>query len=243
MKKILTPEEKQYLRRVCNYMGSLGMEYGEIEFEMDSYDSDINYDNINWNYVTHFSNNYSAELPSGLIPILEKIMEFASDEGLYSPDAAHVEDIQWQKFEISISCDKKEIELAHYWSWFDRGNPDYVSWEGEDGQEIFEQWEADGVLDELEIPEDNVLTLKYNGSGDSGYIESNFEETGESVPSVIEDWAYDKLESNFGGWEINEGSDGEFVFNFHTMEITLNHTYNTEQNSVDTLWEEEFGTE
>jgi hypothetical protein len=51
------------------------------------------------------------------------------------------------------------------------------------------------------------------------------------------------LESNFGGWEINEGSDGEFVFNFHTMEITLNHTYNTEQNSVDTLWEEEFGTE
>lgn len=240
MTKLLTPEEKQYLRRTCNYLGSLGMSLGEIEFEMDTYDSDINYENINWDYITHFSNNYRADIPSGLIPILQKIIKYASDEGLYSSEVADVDNLTWQKFELSINCENKEVELSHYWSWYDRGDGSSVGWEGQDGKEIYEQWEEDGVLSELEIPNDGVLTLRYNGSGDSGYIESSFEETGDAVPSAIEDWCYTQLESNYGGWEINEGSDGEFAFNFHTMEIRLHHTYNTEENSVDTLWEEEF---
>jgi hypothetical protein len=82
--------------------------------------------------------------------------------------------------------------------------------------------------------------VKYNGSGDSGYIESNFDETGDSIPSEIEDWCYNKLESNFGGWEINEGSDGQFIFNFHDMTIRLDHTYNTEETTSDTIYKENF---
>jgi hypothetical protein len=38
MKGILTPEEKQYLRRVTNYLGSLGMRDGNIE--VDGYEHD-----------------------------------------------------------------------------------------------------------------------------------------------------------------------------------------------------------
>ena len=33
--KILTPEEKKYLRRVANYLGSLGMKDGNIEIDVD----------------------------------------------------------------------------------------------------------------------------------------------------------------------------------------------------------------
>ena len=35
MKQILTPEEKQYLRRTANYLGSLGMREGYIEIELE----------------------------------------------------------------------------------------------------------------------------------------------------------------------------------------------------------------
>lgn len=240
MKKLLTQEEKQYLKRVCNYLGSLGMISGEIEFEMDSYDNEISYDSINWNYITHFSNNYRADVPSGLIPIFQKIIKYASDEGLYSYDTPDSDDISWQKFEISIDCEKKDIALYHYWSWYDRGDSNINEWDGDEGKEIFEEWKNDGVLDDLEIPEDGILTLKYNGSGDSGYLESEFE-SGEAVPNAIEDWCYNQLERIHGGWEINEGSDGSFTFDFNNMTITLDHTYNTEENSSDTLWEEPFG--
>jgi hypothetical protein len=240
MEKILTSEEKKYLKRICNYLGSLGMSSGDIDFEIDADDDKLSYKNINWSYITHFTNNYGADIPSGLIPIIQKIVKYADNKELYSPSVE--DEISWQKFEINIDCERKEIGLIHYWSWYDRGDGSSVEWEGKEGKEIFEEWEKEGVFSELEIPEEGILTLKYNGSGDSGYLESDFEETNDSCPTVMEDWAYSELESNFGGWEINEGSDGEFIFDFNKMEITLNHTYNTEENSSDTLWEEEFGT-
>ncbi len=240
MKKLLTTEDKKYLRRVSNYLSSLGMDVGEFEFEMDDYADTINYENIDWNQLTHFSNNWRADVPSGLIPIIQKIAKYASEEQLYSSEA-DIDSMSWQKFEISINCTNQDISFTHYWSWYDRGDSSGVEWSGEEGQEIFEEWEKDGVLDDLEIPQDGQLTLRYNGSGDSGYIESSFEDNGDSVPSTIEDWCYNQLESHFGGWEINEGSDGEFIFDFNKMTIQLNHTYNTEENSSDTLWEEGFG--
>jgi len=243
MEKLLTTEEKQYLRRICNYLSSLGMEVGEFEFEMDDYGDTLNYNNIDWNQMTHFSNNWRADVPSGLIPILQKITKYASDQELYSSETPDIDTMSWQKFEISINSANKDISFNHYWSWYDRGDASGTEWSEEDGQEIFEGWEKDGVLSDLEIPQDGILTLRYNGSGDSGYIESSFEENGDSVPSTIEDWCYNQLESHYGGWEINEGSDGEFVFNFNDMTIELNHTYNTEENSYDTLWEEEFDTQ
>ena len=33
---LLTPEDKQYLRRVCRYLASLGMQDGSIEMDVDS---------------------------------------------------------------------------------------------------------------------------------------------------------------------------------------------------------------
>jgi hypothetical protein len=49
------------------------------------------------------------------------------------------------------------------------------------------------------------------------------------------------LEEHYGGWEINEGSDGSFIFNFNDSTIELNLTYNEEYNVSNTLYEESFG--
>ena len=47
MKGILTPEEKKYLRRVANYISSMGMYDGNIEFDIDSY-SPFDPNDIEW---------------------------------------------------------------------------------------------------------------------------------------------------------------------------------------------------
>ena len=75
MKELLTPEEKQYLKRVSNYLGSMGMQDGNVEIDIDN-GWTFSYDDIDWNYITHFTNNYNADIPSGLIPILQKIMKY-----------------------------------------------------------------------------------------------------------------------------------------------------------------------
>jgi hypothetical protein len=61
------------------------------------------------------------------------------------------------------------------------------------------------------------------------------------VPDIIENWCYNQLEEHYGGWEINEGSDGSFIFNFNDSTIELNLTYNEEYNVSNTLYEESFG--
>ena len=106
-------------------------------------------------------------------------------------------------------------------------------------KELFDRWMEEDLKD-VEVPSNGILTVSYNGGGDSGYIESSFDETSDAIPSSIEDWMYSQLERHFGGWEINEGSDGRFIFNFNNSTVELEHTYNTEESSSNTLFEENF---
>ena len=235
--QVLTPEDKKYLRKVSNYLGSLGMRDGSIEFDIDS-PFNFEFNEIEWDNVTHFANNYSAEIPSGLIPILQKITNYVDENGLFDPNDN--EDLNWSRFDIDIDTAKQEISFNYWFSYYGRGEENSIEWDGEEGKDIFEEWEKDGVFEDLTIPNNGILTVVYNGSGDSGFIESSFEENGDSVPSSMEDWCYRQLENNFGGWEINEGSDGRFMFNFNDTIIVLEHTYNTEENDTDTLFEESF---
>jgi hypothetical protein len=228
---ILTPEEKKYLGKIARYLSSLGMKYGEINFEMGTEDEEISYDPND--FPTYFDNNYNAEIPDGLVPILKRIIDYFDDADLYSnlPDGS---DIDYQRFEITIDGVKREISLTHIYSFFSEGDSMGIEYD-----DMIEEWEEKGVFDDVSIPEDGYLTLKYNGGGDSGYIESDFE-NGEPAPGAVEEWCYQQLSDNFGGWEINEGSQGEFQFDFNEKTVILQHTYNTMVDETNTIWEEEF---
>jgi len=228
---ILTPEEKKYLGKISRFLRSMGMTFGEILFEMDQYDNEISYNPRD--FPTHFDNNYTAEIPDGLVPILKKIIDYVDDEGLHSelPDDG---EIDYQRFEITIDSVKKEISLTHTYNFLTEGDSQGIEYD-----DMIEEWEEKGVFNDTSIPEDNYLVLKYNGGGDSGYIESDFE-NGEPSPGEVEEWCYQQLEDNFGGWEINEGSQGKFEFDFNEKTVILSHTYNIEEYKNNTLWEEEF---
>ena len=228
---ILTPEEKKYLGKVSRYLASMGMKHGDINFEMEPDDEEISYSE--YGFPTHFDNNYYAEIPDGLVPILKKIIDYVDDDGLYSnlPDGS---DIDYQRFEITIDGVKKEISLTHIYSYYSEGDSTGIEYD-----DMIEEWEEKGIFEDIEIPEDGYMVLKYNGGGDSGYIESDFD-NGERSPDEIEEWCYKQLEENFGGWEINEGSQGEFQFDFNEKTVILSHTYNIIEDRSNTLWEEKF---
>jgi hypothetical protein len=220
--KILTPEEKKYLGKVSRYLSSLGMKYGEINFEMDTDDEEISY-NPN-DFPTHFDNNYTAEIPDGLVPILKKIIDYFDDADLYSnlPDGS---DIDYQRFEITIDGVKKEISLTHIYSYFSEGDSTGIEYD-----DMIEEWEEKGVFDDVSIPEDGYLILKYNGGGDSGYIESDFE-NGEPSPGAVEEWCYQQLKktSEVGKLmkDLKENSSlilmkKQLYYNTHTIPCWMN---------------------
>lgn len=234
MENLLTQDEKKYLNRICRYLGSLGMEDAFVEFEMDT--SYFDCDDIDWKGITHFSNNYTAEVPEGLIPIFQKALNYVCENDLVKqPD---VDDINWGRVTIDIDCKTKEISVAYDYSYYDVGDSESVthSLEEDDSEELMELFDTLENDDEIS---DRVLQLDYNGSGDSGYIEDDFT-NGDSVPAVVSDYGYRMLENNFGGWEINEGSQGNFEIDLDRKEITLHHTSNIEETERDTVWEEKF---
>ena len=235
MKELLTSEEKQYLRRVANYLGSMGMQDGNIEIDIDN-GWTFSYDEIDWNYVTHFANNYNADIPSGLIPILQKIMKYCENKGLIEE---HDEDINYQRLEYDIDVVAKQIIFSHWWSYYSRGDGSSIEYDSEEDIQRFDSW-IELYFSDVEIPNDGILTVSFNGSGDSGYVESSFDQNNIPLPAGIEDWCYGELERNFGGWEINEGSDGDFIFDFNTKIVTLNHTDNIEENDSNTYFEQSF---
>ena len=237
MAEILTPEEKKYLNRTCNYLASMGMTEGTIGIDLESDQVDLSHDDIDWKYIQHFENNYRAELPEGLIPILKKVIYYIISEDVFnSPD---FDAMSYQRISIEIDCNRKELTVIHDYSYYSRDDGSSIEYDSDEDKARFNKWMEEDLQD-VEVPYEGILTLSYNGGGDSGYIESSFNETSDAVPESIENWCYNQLESHFGGWEINEGSDGRFIFNFNNSTVNLDHTFNTEENAANTLFEENF---
>jgi hypothetical protein len=80
-----------------------------------------------------------------------------------------------------------------------------------------------------------TVTAEYNGSGDEGQIETpEFEpvEVPHDVVMAVENLFYGILGELYGGWEINEGSFGQIVWD--VREDRINLVYNGRIESVHT---------
>jgi hypothetical protein len=78
-------------------------------------------------------------------------------------------------------------------------------------------------LDENNI---NYFEVDFSGGGDSGELEENGSDVaGKSgtigYPDELENFFYEKLESSFGGWEINEGSSGTILLDRDNLTIQI----------------------
>ncbi len=80
-----------------------------------------------------------------------------------------------------------------------------------------------------------TVTAQYDGCGDSGQIEDPEFGPVEVPPALVRavhDLFYDLLEAHYAGWEINEGSFGQFEWDLGADSIALEHstrTYETEE--------------
>jgi len=232
---ILTPEDKKYLRKVSRYLQSYGLQRGDIELlELEDGNEYYEISDIRFDRVTNFSNNYSVEVPEGLIPILEKIVVAGQKR---QDDIDFPDYVDYGRIEIEIDCVSSEIRLIHYIAYTEAGNGGQLEFSAEDdgiGMEVFNS------IREYCTEVEPIMEVRYNGSGDSGYLEDRFE-NGEPVPGPVEDWCERKLSRNFGGWGNNEGSQGDFIFNMENNTAELNHTWNEQNSKTTTLFEEEFG--
>ena len=232
---ILTPEDKKYLRKVSRYLQSYGLKQGDIELlELEDGNEYYDISDIDFDGITHLSNNYSVELPEGLRPILEKIVAAGQKR---QDNIDFPEYIDYGRIELEIDCTNNEIRLIHYIVYTETGDGNHLEFSVEDDEISMDVFNS---IRENCTEVEPLMEVRYNGSGDSGYLEDRFE-NGEPLPGPVENWCERQLSRNFGGWENNEGSQGDFIFNMENNTAELNHTWNEQNSTTTTLFEEEFG--
>ena len=88
------------------------------------------------------------------------------------------------------------------------------------------------IVEELKSVYGDSCRCSYDGSGDSGWVndEVRCSKGRLKLNEQLEYICYDLLELYYGGWEINEGSNGSIDFNFVDQTVELNHNQNVEEN-------------
>ena len=210
----MTDKQKAIFELVSKYTSSRGCEYLEIDVDP-------------WNNMPYNGRNFGCgdekhETPQKLpFDISEIITEF-----LNSLDHGFDEDnLSGMSFKLYPKT-KKIVVLGTYQDLGD-GDSSEIEMDEENNNDL------KSIMDELK--EKNVYPyaeVSFNGGGDDGYIESTMVIDSGNEPSQrvedfagLDDFLYNML-GNFGGWEIDEGSFGNFLIDTRAGTITLRFTWN-----------------
>ena len=206
---------KNKLRIICKYLKGMGIEKAPFRIDFEG--------GVQW-----FELDIPYDISDTIRDSIQEILEIYEDD-LYEIGPGSLDNPNeyfTASGEIIPSENKIIIEGVDFNGYSTEGSGSHYDFEDyEEGEWVYNYFiEVRKFLDEIKS---DSITVTYEGGGDSGFIETNYESSngGGSIPAGIEDICYQLLEE-FGGWEINEGSQGTIVFT--KDEIEVNHEWNTE---------------
>ena len=173
--------------------------------------------------------NLPQNFESYIIDLFDEYSETIYSDSFYGIDSDHSESYNAI---VEINVPKKRITFRTDITVYDSESTG-TGYEFEDGDH--KDWQ-DKVNEYLDSNNTNSIRIEYNGSGDSGELDNSYNnETNQIIDldGEIEDICYEILNSEFSGWEINEGSSGEVLI--QRDGIYIDHNWNTEENITSDL--------
>ena len=216
----MTEKEKSIFELMSKFMISRGCEFAEIDLDSYSY---APYNDREFRCGTGNHIERTDKFPFG---IGEFIKEFVISNQDYGIDDDNLVELQLRVYgqERKITLDAIYSELVEGPS-----QSSERSVENDNNlKKLIGEWEENGLYPFGEV--------SFNGGGDSGYIENDvniykdpiIERPLGDFPG-LEDYLYDML-NEYGGWEINEGSQGYFRIDTRAGTVELFFTWNEYQN-------------
>ena len=194
----------------------------ELDFELDIEDEiyvhDFYISNLSRNQVTKTMGNIFVEISE----------EYSNDFWDKGPGSTYFDAWQYYRVLGRIKPFENKIiydEAIFTYRGYENTGDEYEFEQYVKGERMYEEFLK--VRELLKKSKRNSFYVEYNGSGDSGWVELP-----PDYPSELEDISYYLLE-RYGGWEINEGSQGNIEFTKDY--ITINHEWNTEEDGTEVL--------
>jgi len=218
----VTEEQLKSLKLFSYYC----MSHGSSEVDVDVYTDECEYDYMS--EEAYSNDGTRIELYDAISDVLKNILD-ENDVYQETSDCDNRGTIK-----INIDC-KERILSLNAWQW------QYTTLESQTENTIEEIKE--NYSDELyelilsffdQLHEKNVSEgyVDFSGGGDSGdcngFAYGDFQGQIDLDKKII-DFMYEQLENHMGGWEINEGSQGRFIFNNESKDVTLDFQENQEE--------------
>lgn len=214
----MNQELKVKLNLLTKFLTLQGCPY--LSYTIDSYNHSIYEDN------TVLCNDTQLSLPLPLVKSLEKFID--EESGSFDTE---INDEEVYQYEMEIDFKERTLKIYAV----------YTIYGVDEQYETMEDADAEClVLKENGF--DGIVQFTFNGGGDEGYIaDTGYDKEGRAVSSslrFIEDKCYEML-SHYGGWEINEGSSGEILFNIPENICILQFAWNTQEQGqeLQNTWE------
>jgi hypothetical protein len=195
----LTPEQEKTLKLFSYYCRSHGAD--EVTQYLYTYQCTIDYYSESWQ--KGFGSNIDPY--EEINNTIQDIIESNSLLDNLETDCENNGNIK-----INIDCKERKIKIsAEVYVLKDHEMFDRIDFQNYDNisiEKIFEKMNENGFKKGV---------VEFDGGGDSGEIYSKIvfdDEFDEELNDNSLDFLYGRLESFYGGWEINEGSHGKFIF-------------------------------
>jgi hypothetical protein len=231
----LTEKQIQDLKKYSKLLNSLNMEDG-VFWYYQCYDGEFE----KLGGPMYRGRNVSDELtflPGSIEEVFETIRD-NFDTGNFYNDYYDIENgslnftINANGDEINVMYDyytvnNEESHIKKDFSFFSDMTP---NWRGDDREA--QKLSDPTIVEELKSVYGDSCNCTYDGSGDSGWIQDMVDSSkgSKGLNEQLEYICYDLLEVFYGGWEINEGSNGSIDFNFEDQTVDLYHNQNVEEN-------------
>ena len=161
-----------------------------------------------------------VSIPQNILDIVEEITDSKIDE-IFDMDCYSETDY----YLLLVEIDPKEKKIVYSL------DAEYYNNQAETYERKLENPELEDYFERTGV---EIIEARYSGGGDSGDIDtitidgedSNIRwNTQDDDEKLIWDTLYDKLESAYGGWEIDDGSAGTIELN-NNLEIVISHEWN-----------------
>jgi hypothetical protein len=221
MRPQVTEEQLKSLKLFALYLRSYGAETATKDY------------NIEYCQIEYEDDYFNSPDTSILIQTYDKIDEVLKEilETNQLIDNATTDcDLRGQ-LEIEIDCIERTL-TATASQWVFESNGFEFSKTLEEISEDYDEETYNEVLRIFElIGENGEGEARFEGSGDSGYLDSdmNINGSSEDIPTLIEDMLNKWLEETGVDWYNNEGGQGSFIFSPKDSEIYLNVEQNYEE--------------
>ena len=216
MAPVVTEEQLKSLKLFSYYLQSHGIKTAVIEYYLEYCQVDYS------SNTAHSRDGSSAELYDAIEKTLLDIIE--------ANNLADMDDCDNRgALTFHIDCEERTLEAEVYETVY--GTRDMSdSIEVNELKDLEDKITLESLFSKIkEEGKPSTTRVYFNGSGDSGDIDGHTQD-GTALPNDVLHYFYRWLENFYGGWEINEGSQGYFAIDTDESTIFLDFQENTEEN-------------